>query len=830
MSGILCRLARSKPRDKATLSLTWITTRGPLAAVAMSLGHWLPSLLVIAYAIVHCYAGRFSSRNGLVAVPPNEATQPPSYLPPPTRHRHQETLNLIDTVLLTSVDGRFHAINRTNGQQIWSMASTPDLNNILPPLVRTEHDLDRDDDDDEPQEVYIVEPQTGDIFILDQDAARESPLRKLPYSVSQLVELSPFSFNDPSDPNDPPRTFVGKKETSIITLDLATGAILGTTTHTLEKCRKGGHGDVDDYPEADDDLEDTTTHRTKPVEVQIGRTGASILERAYMAIANGFLGHIDYQINVMSKTSLLQSLAFTVYGPNNVNRDRQMNWDHTPDEVYVQPGWEGATYGFEARREAPLWISRFPEPVVAVFDVVTPSSNANAETHPVLLLQPRPSLQDLFPTKYQKLTGIEDRTVVGRIGNSLFAMGNVNFPLVNIAQLPNALLSIDPEKNKGEQNALSTATRCRDLFCFLGVRLTKRDDASSRLSRLLDSPEQSHFRAMDKRGEGPRGEDAQERIGGSPTASKVVVYPTHPPSPSRELLGEPAPSSLNASVSVVANQPQFPSTDATAHNWTLLIPFVGGFIAVWLLLRKFIRISDHVPKRFRERGLIQPLQRGSPRAQLLPPLPPIQDASEIAGVESEPKELPVPPAYSVHAEPGQPIASSSRVRIEDLPILSEKFEVTEGVPMQVVSGPRAAAPIPAPADEGGEGSEKDEEEEDDAKPGGKRKKVRRKRGKKKNPQPANASRPVDGISDDYVQVARPPASTTPITSEPPPIANMSLPLPVTHTPASLVVTSNILGKHPFSLRCRSADVSRRQAGARTARSSLRVPFKDERWL
>lgn len=512
-----------------------------------------------------------------------------------------------------------------------------------------------------------------------------------------------------------------------------------------------------------------------------------------MAIANGLLCHIDYQINVMSKTSLLQTLAFTVYGPNNIDRGRQMNWDRTPDDVYVQPGWEGTTYAFGPRGETPLWISRFPEPVVAVFNVVTSSSNISADTHPVLLLQPRPRLQDLFPTRYQKLTGIEDRTVVGRIGNSLFAMGNVNFPLVNIAQLPDSLLSIDPDKNKGNPNALSTTTRCRDLFCFLGVRLTKRDDASSRLSRLLDSPEHLHLKIMDKREESPRGEDAQERIGGHPTASKVVVYPTHPPLSSRKLLSELAPSSLGINESVAANQAPFPPTDAAAHNWTLLIPFVGGFIAVWLLLRKFIRISDHVPQRFRERGLIQPLQRDNPPQ----PLPPPQEANRIADAESEPKEMPVPPAYSVHAEPGQPIASSSRVRIEDLPVLSEKIEVVEEVPMRSVLVPPAAPALAA--DEGGEGSEKDEEDEDEMKAGGKKKKPRRKRGKKKNGQQANANNNayVEEIADDYVQVARPPAPTSPITSEPSPIANMSLPMPVTHSPASLVVTPNILGEHPF---------------------------------
>jgi serine/threonine-protein kinase/endoribonuclease IRE1 len=224
-------------------------------------------LFALAYAIFSCCAKRVI--RCCIPVPPDILREYANYLP--------HGLNVVDTVLLATVDGRFHAVNRTTGQQIWSMASTPGLNDIILPLVRTDHDLDKDGEDDEdPQELYIIEPQTGDIFILNQDTARETPLRKLPYSVSQLVELSPFSYNDPSHPDDPPRTFVGSKETSIITLDLTTGAILDTTTHTLEKCRKGGHGDVDEYPEADGDLEDPTPRRARRIEVQIGRTGALI--------------------------------------------------------------------------------------------------------------------------------------------------------------------------------------------------------------------------------------------------------------------------------------------------------------------------------------------------------------------------------------------------------------------------------------------------------------------------------------------------------------------------------------------------------------------------
>ena len=242
---------------------------------AMSALYWLSLLLfAFAYAIHSSFAAPDSPKYGLVPVLPGIVPNKVAF----RLQEQQETLSAVDTVLLATVDGRFHAVNRTTGQPVWSMASTPGLNDILLPLVRTDHDLDRDEEDDEePSEVYILEPQTGDIFILNQDATRETPLRKLPYSVPQLVELSPFSFNDPSDPNDPPRTFVGKKETSIITLDLTTGAILSTTTHTLEKHRKGGRGDVDDHPEADDDFEDAPTRRAKRVEVQIGRTGALIL-------------------------------------------------------------------------------------------------------------------------------------------------------------------------------------------------------------------------------------------------------------------------------------------------------------------------------------------------------------------------------------------------------------------------------------------------------------------------------------------------------------------------------------------------------------------------
>jgi hypothetical protein len=87
----------------------------------------------------------------------------------------------------------------------------------------------------------------------------QEPLRRLPYSVPQLVEHSPFSFDDPN------RVFVGKKETSIIEIDLDRGvlkSILGGTDTWLGEDRE----------DATDDWVRSRNGRT----IQIGRTGEKL--------------------------------------------------------------------------------------------------------------------------------------------------------------------------------------------------------------------------------------------------------------------------------------------------------------------------------------------------------------------------------------------------------------------------------------------------------------------------------------------------------------------------------------------------------------------------
>ena len=71
-----------------------------------------------------------------------------------------EPLELLDIVLVASVDGSLHALNRTSGHTLWTIASSvsADTPSTLGPLVRTRHpDSDPDFEAEEGQEKKELE-------------------------------------------------------------------------------------------------------------------------------------------------------------------------------------------------------------------------------------------------------------------------------------------------------------------------------------------------------------------------------------------------------------------------------------------------------------------------------------------------------------------------------------------------------------------------------------------------------------------------------------------------------------------------------------------------
>jgi serine/threonine-protein kinase/endoribonuclease IRE1 len=96
-----------------------------------------------------------------------------------------------------------------------------------------------------------------------------SPLQRLAFSMSELVNMSPFSFTADGDK----RVFVGRKETSLFSLELETGKVKEINSECPWDPFEDLHPDEHDIDL--DELESPDYPR--PVtEISIGRTGELI--------------------------------------------------------------------------------------------------------------------------------------------------------------------------------------------------------------------------------------------------------------------------------------------------------------------------------------------------------------------------------------------------------------------------------------------------------------------------------------------------------------------------------------------------------------------------
>lgn len=233
------------------------------------------STLVFLFAAI-CLAQTVTlhaSLNNALSNGPNTKAVSAQYAGRSSFAEDKEDITLLDIVLVASVDGRFHALNRTSGQKLWSMShSAHEAPSSLAPLVRTKHatyDSDLTDDDDAHHEVYMIEPQSGDIYVM---ATPSSKLQRLSFSMAQLVEMSPFKFAR----DDDERVFVGKKETSLLSIELETGKVKAINA----ECPWDPFDNFSHKEELDlDELEDYMLNKERliPTEVFIGRTGRCLL-------------------------------------------------------------------------------------------------------------------------------------------------------------------------------------------------------------------------------------------------------------------------------------------------------------------------------------------------------------------------------------------------------------------------------------------------------------------------------------------------------------------------------------------------------------------------
>ncbi|KAI6041523.1 hypothetical protein EDC04DRAFT_3139667 [Pisolithus marmoratus] len=427
---------------------------------------------------------------------PTRSAHIPGSTSKPTLGKEHEDIRLLDIVLLASVDGRFHAINRTSGHKVWSMSSAGgDVPSNLAPLVRTKHvevDPDLTDDDGAHQELYVIEPQSGDVYVM---ATPTSPLQPLSFSMAQLVELSPLKFAREDDE----RAFVGKKETSLLSIELETGRVKAISA----ECPWNPFEDLTSKGDIDlDELEDYIPHNEPPRFVQI------------------FVGRTDYHVSIYTRPTSpsgrkppVQNLSFSAYGPNNQDNDMQAKYRRTSDNTYIHSLPNGNIFSFKATESDSndpyhlpqpqiLWVLSLDSPIVAVFDVFASSHREDA----FVLMQPRPPITDVLLFGDISTAQLEsfynpDTAYVGLVPGtgSLFMMSNDHYPLIGFGDTeysPNwPLLESGPSSHfeRDLPDNIDSVTKRRKLLklcqespfdarCLIGKR---RLDLSGRSSRQL---------------------------------------------------------------------------------------------------------------------------------------------------------------------------------------------------------------------------------------------------------------------------------------------------------------------------------------------------------
>ncbi|EJD02004.1 uncharacterized protein FOMMEDRAFT_109089 [Fomitiporia mediterranea MF3/22] len=426
------------------------------------------------------------------------------FLPPvQTSHGNgaNEELELLDICLVASVDGKFHALNRSSGQVLWSMGASTgtEFPSALAPLIRTQHvDPDPVHDGSESKELYIIEPQSGDIYVLPKE---DEPLQRLPFSMTQLVDMSPFYFSG----DDEHRVFVGKKQTSLLILELEIGRLKGTINADSE-CPWDPFGDLDKEQQSSaevdlDELDGTKPPKVMPVSTEI------------------LIGRTDYHVSIQTRPRNpseprppVQNLTFSTYGPNNQDLPMQATYRRTPDDTYIQSTAAGEIMSFRTSSERsdslPIWGMTFKSPIVAVFDIL----QAPDRQSPMALLQPQPRLQDFIPNFSSGSNLDVGQTYIGMISENraLYALSPAHFPLAVFAPdnyrfvEKKRLRTIDappgymPEPGDGGRDfplsvddvtrLLKDRARCAngkwDRSCVVGARPVAAAD-QSRLSRLL---------------------------------------------------------------------------------------------------------------------------------------------------------------------------------------------------------------------------------------------------------------------------------------------------------------------------------------------------------
>lgn len=331
---------------------------------------------------------------------------------PLTTDRSIDDWEVEDFVLLATIDGHLYASDRRTGKVRWhislgqSMVETEQHRQVKSPQ-------DADFNTIWDQSVWAIEP-TGDGEIYMYAPGTTEGVMSTGLSMKELVEkMSPYENKEYG------LVYTGKKETSLLALDAATGRAIrwfGPTTATA--------ADYDSCPRPLDPVVSIDSEECHGGTITLGRT--------------------EYTVGISNPRGYpIATLKYSEWSPNINDEDLMRQYSTTMDKLYITSRHDGRVYGFDFDRDAERrqsFVEHFPTPVARAFDVIRPARSYNSyeddEKNAELIALPQPAL----PAKDENEALMRSGAIfLDQIDGNWHAMSAQAYPLITKA--PVALIT-----------------------------------------------------------------------------------------------------------------------------------------------------------------------------------------------------------------------------------------------------------------------------------------------------------------------------------------------------------------------------------------------------
>lgn len=333
----------------------------------------------------------------VVRAPPAREGQPSglSSLPPA---RSLQDWEVEDFILVATIDGSLHALDRKNGKERWALGNpeSPMIETIHHRQNRSDsHNLDSEDDF-----IFIVEPSLdGNLYIQHKDPS--IGLQRLDMTVRSLVDRSPQRTREP------PLVFVARKDASMYTIDAATGNVKDfidtTATYSSGDASKGSCRRLSGFEIDEQDCEPAGI-------LHVGRTTHSVV------IQDGVT------------REMICTIKYSEWTPNNGDQDLHKQYDVPFDNRRIHSFHDGQFIGLDVsgvdRRTK--FHGKLDTPVARVWDVARPIGHLTSESSLVMLPPPADpaSLQSI---EWNADDG-RDKVFLNRTEAGWYAMSELRYP------------------------------------------------------------------------------------------------------------------------------------------------------------------------------------------------------------------------------------------------------------------------------------------------------------------------------------------------------------------------------------------------------------------